>query len=149
MKHKHYGIELDTDEPTTGVYSIHDTQYLEEDGHIDVDWETFTESADWEAMTEDQQDDAGMFWESSTLLVGSWKNVNGQYIPDTSGEYAAIVNVNSNTVQVVHSARILYGIMCSPCYPGQVDAEIDDPATPDAEHKQAYFALPLELLRTD
>ena len=136
--HRHYGVLLDTEEPTTGVYNGNDLELSYIDDYIDPD------------IPEDAEDDELMFWESSTLLYGDWKqDSDGLWEPNRSGEYAAIHNVNYNTVQVIWSKFVRYGIMCSPCYPGQVDAQLDDPASPDDKHFQAYYAMPNDLLRQD
>lgn len=102
-----------------------------------------------------------------TLLYGDWIKTNaagepdddGKWEPDTSGEYALIYNVNENTAQVVWSRWVRYGKPASLCYPGQVDAEPDDPAEPEGEpglvqpwdqmraterRYVPYFALPEE-----
>ena len=160
MKHNHYSIELDTEEPTTGVYNGNDIAYeCLDDYGLDPDYgrycyccgeelpeaeaekcPTCGEGLDWDFVD----------WESSTLLYGDWKqDADGLWEPDKTGEYAAIHNVNDNTIQVVWSQFVRYGIMCSPCYPGQADAQVDDPQSPDGDHYQAYYALPDDLIRRD
>lgn len=56
------------------------------------------------------------------LLVGSWvQDSNGLWDVDRDGEFAAIVDYDSMTAQIVYSQWVTRGALCSPCYPGQVD----------------------------
>ena len=144
--------------PTTGVYSGGDIPWeLLADEYIDLDFEdayaarrqelidgimTFDDEPE---LTEDEIEvliapdlEAEFeYWGEnggSTLLYGDWREgEDGLYEPDTGGEYAAIYNVNENTAQVVWSRWVRYGKPASLCYPGQVDAELDDPTEPEGE----------------
>ena len=54
----------------------------------------------------------------------SWywfRNLHYGYIPDPEAEFSAIVG--EIYTQVIASKYILRGNLCSPCYPGQVDAD--------------------------
>lgn len=134
--HNHWGIHLSTDEPTTGVYTGNDLAWEFLGDFIDVECEKFVEenpdAEEWE-----------LDFTGDTQLYGDWlKGDDGKYYPDPNGEYALIYNSNDNFVQVVYSTVIRYGRMCSPCFPGQVDARLDDPDHPTDIHIQAYYALP-------
>lgn len=121
--------------PTTGVYNGGDLawEFLPDDG-IDLEYE--------EALAEGIDPDELEYWEGgSTLLYGDWIKTNergepddgGKWEPDRSGEYAMIYNGDENTAQVVWSRWVRYGKPASLCYPGQVDAELDDPTEPEGE----------------
>jgi len=69
----------------------------------------------------DPNEDYDMF-ESTTWLIGDWiKDSDGLYDYDPNGEYAAIVNFDHNTTQVIYSKYTKRAGLCSPCYPGQAD----------------------------
>lgn len=56
------------------------------------------------------------------LLVGAWiEDSDGLWDVDRNGEFAAIVDCDSMTAQIVYSQWVTRGALCSPCYPGQVD----------------------------
>lgn len=154
-------------EPTTGVYSVHD-----------IDWDFvpgFGIDPDYEASLP-QPDDAGMaddydFFtevEPERLLYGDWVMRDGDWVVSDEPErgFAFIENVDRATVQVIWSEHFRYGKAASPCYPCQVDAEVDDPLVPDGEPQivteydqwcgaapktncVAYYALPPQMLRKD
>ena len=117
--------------PTTGVYSGGDIPWeLLDADPIDPEYE--------EALADGIDPEALEYWEgSSTLLYGDWKlDESGLYIPDwdnPKAEYALIFNGDENTAQVVWSRWVRYGKPASLCYPGQVDAELDDPTEPEGE----------------
>lgn len=68
--------------------------------------------------------------ERGTVLIGSWKkDEDGKYVPDESGEYAAICNEIYG--QVVWSRHVKHCAPCSPCYPGQADLDNEVPADGD------------------
>ena len=140
--------------PTTGVYSGNDIAWKNVDDGIDLQWEEL-EASD---VNEDEMDEMDLDCTSGdTVLHGDWiKDEEGSYFPDLTGEYAMIYNVNENTAQVVYSKTVKYSRLASPCYPGQVDARVDDPSTPGIEELYddegwtcglvhldiAYYALP-------
>ena len=157
----HWGVLLYQDKPTTGVYGGNE---LDWDGMpydwIDLDYEScVNDIMNDEGIDEEDKDEAienlsNYFESGDTLLYGSWiKDENGQYIPDKSstddGDFAAILNVNVNTLQVVWSRTIRYGQLASPCYPGQVSTSEDDTTAPDDTHVQAYYALPEGCIYTE
>lgn len=77
--------------------------------------------------------------ERGTVLIGSWKKVDGKYEPDETGEYAAIVG--EIYTQVVWSKRVVkVRSLCSPCYPGQADV---DPDKIVGEDEPGYWAFDL------
>ncbi len=59
---------------------------------------------------------------------GSWKRKGRFWSPDRSGDFAAIFDSNDNGIAVVWSKFVRYGHQGSPCIPGQVHAEPDDPS---------------------
>ena len=123
----HYGVYVNPDEPTTGVYNGNQVnwEYLDYD-FICLDCANaihefeqmnpdFTDS-DWQCFVDD------LYCEGHTHLYGEWiQDENGAYMPDKNGEYAFIYDSNYNTIQVVWSKHTIKGSLCSPCYPGQVD----------------------------
>ena len=123
----HYGVYVNPDEPTTGVYNGNQVnwEYLDYD-FICLDCESFIQ--EYKDMNPDYTEDDlqfifdDMYCEGHTHLYGSWVLVDGKYEPDKNGEYAFIYNSNYNTIQVVWSKHTIKGSLCSPCYPGQVDA---------------------------
>lgn len=85
--------------------------------------------------------------DAGDYLVGAWyydaESAQYDVLPETlhtddTLPYAAIVNGDSNTCQVIWSKYVARGSFCSPCYPGQVDASADG--------DQLYYALPPEYL---
>ncbi len=156
VHHFHYGIMLNQHTPTTGVYGGNqlDWECMPYE-YIDLDVETWTqESAEEHGEDTDAYDQAVEFMESGeTLLYGSWEKVDGQYQAnkdaDDPEDFAAIYNANENTLQVIWSKVIGFGKLASPCYPGQVSANPDDPDTAQEDYIQAYFALPSDCLYTE
>lgn len=59
----------------------------------------------------------------STYLLGWVRDGAGEYAPDETQEYSAIVSYDSMTAQIVRSKWVTRGALCSPCYPGQVDLD--------------------------
>ena len=130
----HYGVWVASDIPTTGVISNNDPSWLYEeiDSGIDLEYETLLQEYEDDpqaffvkyCIPEDCQDDfdLGEYMSmgdttKSTYLIGKWREVDGEYEPDTSGEYSAIAG--EIYTQVVHSQYITRAPLCSPCYPGQ------------------------------
>ncbi len=69
---------------------------------------------------------------SETQLYGSWKKVRGLWEPDPkNGDFSAVYNSNDNEIRVEWSEKVRYGRADSPCIPGQVHAEDDDPDSPE------------------
>ena len=150
--HMHWGVLLEQDTPTTGVYNGNQLQweYMPSDW-IALDYETWVDDImKRDDLDEEGKDDAieelsNCAESGDTHLYGSWKMVDGKYEADKnlfSDGFAAIYNANYNTLQVVWSSVIRYGVLASPCYPGQVSSEEEDPTQPDDIHVQSYFALP-------
>ena len=122
----HYGVYVNPDEPTTGVYNGNQVnwEYLDYD-FICLDCESFAQEQRESNPEWDEYDD--MYCEGHTHLYGEWiQDENGAYMPDESKEYAFIYNSNYNTIQVVWSKHTIKGSLCSPCYPGQVDVGSND-----------------------
>lgn len=135
--------------PTTGVYSGNDIAWENVDDGIDLQWEEI-EASD---VNEDEMDEMELdlgYETGDTILHGDWiKDEEGSYLPDPTGEYAMIFNVNEHTAQVVFSKTVKYGRLASPCYPGQVDARVEDPSTPNEVCWIAYYALPMSAFRDE
>ena len=112
----HYGVFVDKNEPTTGVYNSNQINWE----FIDLDYICL----DCESILQDnpELDHDDLYCEGHTHLYGSWKiDENGLYEPDKTGDYSFIYNSNMNTIQVAWSETTIKGGLCSPCYPGQVD----------------------------
>lgn len=143
----HWGKWVDSSIPTTGVYGFNQvSNWLWEEESIDLTYESFLDELRREGLEEDSDkwQNACDMYESfeSDLLIGAWmKDSDGKYIPDPAGEYSAIINGSMYTIQVVLSKHIGHGNLCSPCYPGQVDA--------GSEGQFSYYALPDDLLYKD
>ena len=131
----HYGIYVAPDTPITGVVGINDAEWLADDcayNSIDLTYEEAL--AEYEANPQawldmygiDESPDTFEFGDNwcsvgnETLLIGGWTlQGDGQYTPDTTSEYSAIVG--EIYAQVVHSQFVERCALCSPCYPGQAD----------------------------
>jgi hypothetical protein len=120
MLRNHYGIFVNSSEPTTGVIHNHTAEWLTEEAmhnSIDLDFEAH--------LAECPNEDHDLCWETTgaeTLLVGAWKKDNdGLYEPNKEGEYSAIMG--EIYTQVVHSKHTKRCALCSPCYPGQGDLD--------------------------
>ena len=123
----HYGVFVNKNEPTTGVYNGNQInwEFMDYD-YICLDCESYIKEHELtcQEYQENEYCDCLDFLECSnhTHLYGSWKiDDNGLYEPDKTGEYAAIYDSNQNVFQVIWSKTIVTGGLCSPCYPGQVD----------------------------
>jgi len=156
----------------TGVHCGHDIEEMWDQNDIDLDWEDYVEQAkealkkkNWSWFKENCDDEPEVDTEEEaqeiidnlgdynicfdggdTRLYGSWKkNAEGEYEPDKTGDadYAAIFNVNHNTIQVVWSKHVISCRRCSPCYPGQ--GNVDSP--PGGGYAELWaFCLPPDLM---
>lgn len=137
--------------PTTGVYSGNDIAWENmNDDFIDLDYENAFNELVASGIDAEEVGESLEYFESNTQLYGDWlKDEDGLYIPDPEGEYAMIYNANENTAQVVYSKTVKYGIAASLCYPGQVDAAVEDPSTPNEVCWIAYYALPMSAFRDE
>jgi hypothetical protein len=138
MQTNHYGFHLDTDTPTTGVFSMNGLEWIHDelfsDNAIDPDCEPFLIRAAEEAKAEGISFNEDLFnwdgYEQSKAFIG-FRMVDGtadnpQYEPDPEAEYSAIASLGSygsNILQVVASKWGIKCALCSPCYPGQGDAD--------------------------
>lgn len=94
-------------------------------------WATITNDEPHDDPTPDEEliaewkEEYGELYDTPGLiLIGDWvKDRDGLYEPDQAGEFAAIVDYDSNVVMVKHSTVIKRCALCSPCYPGQADLE--------------------------
>lgn len=132
--------------PVTGVFGMNSLEFICDDieagNAIDLDFEEYCRHecpnrdnppTDFEGDTPPEESEVGMCYECEyeadcdTYLIGFVYNAEtGQYDTEDSAEYSAIVNTNLSTVQVVKSVWYIVGGLCSPCYPGQVDADNTD-----------------------
>jgi len=156
----HYGEIVVSENPVTGVFNANNCTNLWDEPEVDPDygWYCIACGMEFDSQLPSSCSACGHVIEemnyhdfsSDTTFYGAWLEVEQEvgrpkWEPDLNGEYAAIYDSNTNYVQVVHSQRIAYGRLASPCYPGQVDARLTDPDKPDDVHVQAYFALPLDI----
>lgn len=131
----HYGVLIDVSQPSTGVVQNNRVDISDEcwEG-VDIGYEDHKFDGH-ETCTSDE-----CWYENvGPWLIGSWKKdeKTGNWSPDQTGEYAAIVR--ESTTQVVWSERIvLRAAMCSPCYPGQVDLD-----SGVADEKDGFMAYDL------
>jgi len=143
-----------TDEitPTTGVYSGGDLPWEWIDGEfIDLAYEAAVDELKASGMSDEDIDAELEYFDSGDeQLYGDWIKVNaagepddnGKYAPNPDGEFALIYDSNYNVGQLVYSKWVRYGQPASPCYPGQVDARLDDPDQP--EGGEINSAVPVE-----
>lgn len=152
----HYGFWVDSEKPVTGVYSTNkiNWEFLDDDICLDceshikeiddmqdcpeckflLDEEGVCQECGW---NKERQFDFIECDSSHEKLVGNWKkDEEGIYCHDEEGDFAGILR--EFTIQVVWSKTIKRGGMCSPCFPGQVDA--------DATGEFSYYALPEYLI---
>ena len=104
----------------TGVHDANSIAWLWDEEDIDLAWKLHLE----ECLEEDHCDcycDNG----SSIRLYGSWKSSKGIFTPSRTGEFSAIFNPDSNTLQVLRSNYVIRCNHCSPCFPGQGDVDSD------------------------
>jgi len=151
MKTNHWGIEVDSDIPITGVYSGNDIVWKCMPYVIDPNYGWYCPFCD-KLLDGYSPEICGncnttINWElvaNISLLYGDWRQTEaGLWEPDPDGKFAAIYNADVNTLQVVYSIRLARGRLCSPCYPGQVDARVADTLENET---YLYFALPEALL---
>lgn len=119
MQTNHYGIRVDSDIPITGVFSIHNLEWICEDMDnkgIDPDFEAHVR----ECPNEYHEECYGE-GNSTTLIGFIFDEKSGKYDIDPKAEYSAIVS--ETYVQVVKSGYGIRCALCSPCYPGQGDAD--------------------------
>ena len=123
--------------PCVGVLGNNDPEWLHEDIHngVDLAWEEHILTC-----TEEDHDMCGMDFDTGTVLIGfietddeckTWFGIGGDacnehmvvYAPDPKAEYSAIAG--EIYTQVVHSKYVQNCVLCSPCYPGQGDLQMD------------------------
>jgi hypothetical protein len=122
MLKNHWGIQVDSETPITGVETNNRIEFLADEiyssNSINLTFETWVKE---ECPSIEEQEDYE--WSNDqTFLIGSWKkDSDGLYIPDQTGEYSAIVG--EIYTQVVWSRTTKKCALCSPCYPGQADLD--------------------------
>lgn len=145
----HWGVWVDSESPIPAVYTNNRIEYLSDEifdsGSINLTMlhaEEEFKRVNSQLSEEDMDEELSLLfedWDSSadTILIGTWKkDEDGEYIPDESGEYAAIVG--EIYTQCVWSKTVTRGALCSPCFPGQVDS--------DSDGDFLAYALPADLL---
>jgi len=134
MRTNHYGIMVDTHKPITGVFTNNRIEFLYEDMDNGVDVQCH------ECDVKDDEGDEcyGCNPSDHTHLIG-FKQVKGQWEPDKSAEYSAIVG--EVYTQVVWSRYVIRCDLCSPCFPGQGD--------PDSEGPFLAYSIPPDVLGDD
>jgi len=155
----HYGFYVDSEVPTTGVYSTNSInwEYLDNDICLDCetayrDIEEIQDCPECEYLLDVDGDCQACGWSKQKefdyiecdgaheKLVGDWKrDEEGIYFHDENGEFAGILR--EFTIQVIWSKTTARGNLCSPCFPGQVDA--------DSTGNFLYFSLPDYLIYKD
>lgn len=125
----HYGYPVYSEEPTTGVFSNNSLEYIWEDADQgeDPDYYVALQEAVDDAQRSNEEFNEEWFWDGyqqSSALIGFRMNAAGEYEPDPNAEYSAIVSYDGmNITQVIASKWLIRGALCSPCCPGQVDAD--------------------------
>jgi len=133
MIRNHYGITVDSEKPVTGVFTNNRIEFLSDEifsgDYIGLCWEDYLEEIHPKEEEEDLDYDTG----SEDFLIGFVETKDKEkafywypkrkigYMPDEKAEYSAIIR--ESTSQVVKSDWFIRGALCSPCYPGQVDAD--------------------------
>lgn len=114
----HYGIHVSSEVPITGVLNTTAPEWWLEkiDQHgIDIDFEEHLKECSKEFHDDCYYNDCPSY------IIGYKKDEKGEFVPDLTAEFSAIVNGNENTTQVTHSKWVSRAALCSPCYPGQGD----------------------------
>lgn len=136
MKKQHYGIQVDSEVPTTGVFTMNDInqEFFESEDFIDLAWEEHIEKCE-----NNDHDECYVEHDRYESIIGFRKGKNGVYEVDQDAEYSAIIR--ENTIQVIRSIWGIKGALCSPCFPGQVDT--------GTKGEFLAYSLPYELLNED
>lgn len=121
METKHYGIPVNSEVPTTGVFSYHSAEFIQDDMYLG---DTITDccigcnlpNTDDFACENCEYDT-----ENSTVYIGCILTDDNKVDIDPKAEYSAVCG--GLYIQVIKSKYVIHGALCSPCYPGQVDAE--------------------------
>ena len=137
MIKNHYGITVDSDIPITGVFQNNHCEYLFDDivhDGINLGWYWYNhveECTDQDCIDNDHEsamDYQGYFYGLIGFIETTEKDKSWYWFPkqkigfllDDSAEYSAIVG--EIYTQVVRSQYVIKCQLCSPCYPGQGDA---------------------------
>jgi hypothetical protein len=119
----HYGVHVNQEEATTGVFQLNGLEFIWEDvelAGIDLAWEDHKKEC--EDYIRDEECNCDI--ESCDHLIGYRKDEkSGLFEPDEKAEYSALVRGDSNVIQVVRSIWGIRCALCSPCYPGQGDGD--------------------------
>jgi len=177
MIRNHYGVTVNSEKPTTGVFQNNHVEYMWDamNDAVSLQYEEaldefigekikelieflgeYLHSEDYEKLcdlvAELNEPDLDCV-DSTDWLIGfmqvksedksnAWywfDNLGCGYIPDPDAECSAIVG--EVYTQVVRSRWVLTGSLCSPCYPGQVDA--------DSEGDFLAYSLPPDYFEDD
>jgi hypothetical protein len=165
----HYGALFDSGKPTTGVFQNNCVPYLSDDMYndktIDItclackqdrknkQFEPQTidieDVPDMEEQDENEDEEyicdhcfidfheIGIGFQECSKEESVFNNINAKFHPDA--EYQALVG--EICTQVINSKYIIKGALCSPCYPGQVDA--------DTEGEYLAYSFPPDMFEGD
>jgi hypothetical protein len=120
MNTKHYGIPVSSEVPITGVLNTTAPEWWPEEMirlGIDIGFEEHLKECSKEYHDDCYYDDCPSY------IIGYKKDEKGEFVPDLTAEFSAIVNGNENTTQVTRSKWASRVRLCSPCYPGQGDLD--------------------------
>ena len=145
----HYGVTIYSDVPVTGVIQNNSVEWLHEEICNGIDLNHAEHYSECKVCQSDEHCEESEMMECGDTLIGSWKKDHiGRYIPDESGEYAAIVR--ECVTQVVwskHTTRVRS--LCSPCYPGQADLDSGEASKfPNEGHAWLCYTLPPDIIGT-
>ena len=151
MIRNHYGIPVDSEKPTTGVFQNNRCEWLWEDideGGISLSYYCWLE---YEGRQDDDEalEEYGMgVMGVEDWLIGfvetteeeeAWywfDHIGKGFKPEPKAEYSAIVG--EIYTQVVRSKWVIRCALCSPCYPGQGD--------PDTPGEFLAYTLPPDVI---
>jgi hypothetical protein len=117
----HYGIPVSSKIPVIGVVNTTAPEWLAEEislHGIDLRYEDHCRECQRELHDDCYYNDG-----DTTYIIGYKKDEKGEFVPDLTADFSAIVNGNENTTQVTHSKWVSRAALCSPCYPGQGDLD--------------------------
>lgn len=125
-KVNHWGVEVNSESPITGVLNSSAPKRLYEDVErkgIDTAFEEHLKTCTNEDHSECYF--IGNYEDEATYLVGFRKITGeldkGKYEPDPEAKYSAIVG--PQYTQVLQSKYLSRAALCSPCFPGQGDLD--------------------------
>lgn len=147
----HYGIFVDPDIPITGVFSNNSIDIWDAANNgIDPEYDEYESSCtkDAEEFTDEEEKSEALanaldgYCQTHSYIGFKYEEVDGvkTIVTDPEAEYSAIVELDGSfyCTQVVRSKWVIRCNLCSPCFPGQGDAN-----TPG---KYLAYSVPPEIL---